>query len=1149
MVRECLDQSPVIRVGESFVTKWGNVRLISIYSSTSGLIGIKPNSKSEIIISTIDNKVEDVTYMTVKTNFFTIMDGGCSFWVCGPDVPVVTPTPAPTPVPEDTVNISIATDSHGSVELYSVLYWQSGMSGWANIPDKIPDKPTQFAVYWKSTAVGTVCGFVNMEINAIGVSPVEGNGQCVTSIGTAKVVRFGVDKLPADARLRINACDTKDCPPGTIVCRKACIPGTYTKVTGRVIDGECEQIPNSPDCGYVGFIKCQAYDSVSNAGLSTTVQVDGLTIVPKTPCTTQELSPGDHTVTFILDGYATKTVTVTVKAGETVNAYGSMVKEALPDVPGFDIKLNIPGLLPQSTLRIEQVVKVPLTDTWWDSPIGHAIRWDNVSNGVYKARGRSADSSPTPSYHVGFDENEDYAVYVGTSAVSLYPKSVVHRSTGTVTEIDLTSSYIDWISSKVCAALDITPANCPFFIASSVNDAAFFLELWSIITKHENLAGEHTLPTALDYALLPIAIFGMLSPGLSEGKIVQIVGRRITELIPIAKKGTEEVSAVLSDPRIDSFMLRATPTQFTDFVRYCKDGLHINAKNLLKQVDDAPLSENDIHALQRASKFVESLDPKLIKAGSIESIKTVLKGFSTKFKNIFLHALDFARDNPKTAIGIGVLTIWFMVDNVPFYIYMYLKSKGRSPGDRSWQAKLYVDKIDQYKFNVINAEKIQDWDLFCSNLGLMEDAVDTLETYILANKSVLENEETYDVYEGTVQVYREAIKLKREVHTCVVTIPESIDAEVIEILDSDTVKIRYNSSEYTVRLLGINAPEGKFYDYTCTGIRSPFLVRKLLYPGKECIQEETWNVDEALYNSTKLWLSQNLPVHQMATFYSDSARQFDKYGRLLASPYYNGKFVCRESLKAGMSAIFFYDINKQVDRLGFIADEKVARDANIGIWPFVMGTGTIRCVSYPTAAEVWLDGVYTGKKTISNVAYLENITVGVHKIEFKKIIDNVPNSCSKSVTVVKDSTVSATCTLVSGIETPTPTPTPSPTPTPTPKPDLATWYIGYAKDANGTVLNVAKVHVDTVYIGHYAPEMLRFCHGCRCDNLVDCGFGSHTVTIKKAGYKDWVKTRLLNAGDEFTDNPVLQLLDEDVFPVVISSVPSGTAIFIDGNRV
>jgi len=526
--------------------------------------------------------------------------------------------------------------------------------------------------------------------------------------------------------------------------------------------------------------------------------------------------------------------------------------------------------------------------------------------------------------------------------------------------------------------------------------------------------------------------------------------------------------------------------------------------------------------------------------------------FSDKFKQTFRYALDFAKDNPKTTFGVGVLVIWFIVDNVPFYIYMYLKSKGLAPGDRSWQAKLYVDEIDQYKFNVINAEKIQDWNLFCSNLELMEDSVDTLENFVSANQSTLVNEETYEIYVGVIEVYREAVKLKRETHTCDLTLPEIIDAEVIEILDSDTVKIRYGSTEYTVRLLGINAPESSTYDYTCTGVRSPYLIRRLVTPGKECIEEETWTGTLELYNASKVWLGQYLPVHQIAQFHSDLTRQFDKYERLLAVPFYDGKNICIESLTAGQSVVFFYDENKQVNTGAFLAAESVAKDAMIGVWETAAGVGTIRCVSTPTASEVWLDGEYTGKKTISSVAYLYNIPIGEHTIEYKKIVDGVYFACSKTIIVIIDSTTTADCTLApSTTPSPTPAPTPAPTPTPTPVPlaEKATWQIGEAKNELGVVLGVALVHVDDVYLRHYAPELLTFCTDCSCDGLVTCGFGTHTITIKKTGYQDWNMTRSLGPGDSFTDNPVLKLIPDGTVPVTIISQPSGAIIKVDGNVI
>ena len=1247
MVRECMSKSPMIGIGQSFVTKWGNIRLIAVYDHNSGKIGIKPNGKSEIVRSTEEGIVEDVGYMTVETNFYTLAGGGCYFYVCGPDVtapPVMcTQTfkiqdqngnPLNGNVNVGTTNITVLGTGTWSVEKGKTI---TAIASFSNQPTQsktfttcttttftfnvvqdvgtlsITTVPTDASISIDGKSYGVtpnkdiklplgihnvilkkdgyhdvtkevtlqagIPGIISVILTKIGPVPDKYIGAIshefsgdeikitvqVTNVWTKEICCYielrdqsgvFIEKTPGDLNvaqlipgqsktLTINSHgavhptwnvnDVKGQTVSIELKTKATFLDTsFCEVPSKgyeIVDTKTYPIPMPPDAGY---IKCQAYDSVSNAGLSATIRIDGTTIVPKTPHTTPALPIGQHTVSFLLEGYSPKTVTVTVKAGETVNAYGSMVKLALADAPGFDININVPGLLPKTSLHVKQVVKVPLTKMWWDSPLGHGMRWDNISNGVFKARARSADSSPTPNFHTGFAGNENYAVYVGTSAVAFFPPGIVYGSTDKVTAVNITGNYIDWVSSKVCAALGISSANCPFFIASSVSDAAFFLELWTIITKHENLAGEHTLPTALDYALFPIAIFGMLSPGISEGKIVQVIGKRITELIPLSRKGTPEIKAVMQDPGIDTFLLRATESQFKDFVRYIDDGLHINAKNLLKTVDDAPLSKNDLHAMQRAANFVEELDPKLIKAGSIESIKKVLTRFSDKFKNIFMHALDFARDNPKTAVGVGILAIWFMIDNVPFYIYMYLKTKGRAPGDRSWQAKLYVDKIDQYKFNVINAEKIQDWDLFCSNIGLMEDAVDTLESYIIANKSTLENEETYAIYEGTVQVYREAIKLKREVHTCAITIPDIIDAEVMEILDSDTVRIKYAGADYTVRLLGINAPEGKNYDYTCTGIRSPFLIRRLVTPGKECIEEETWTGTEEMYNASKVWIGQNLPVHQIARFRSDTARQFDKYGRLLAIPYYNDKNICRESLKAGHSVVFFYDENVRVDKTRFLSSEKIAKDAKLGVWAVEAGLGTIRCVSTPTAAEVWLDGEYTGKKTISSVAYLYNIPVGQHTVEFRKIIDDVSQSCSKTVTVTKDGVVPAECSLVSGV-----TPTPPPT-------EKATWQIGDVKNEAGALLSVAKVYVDNIYVKHYAPELLTFCTGCSCDAVVPCGFGSHAVTIKKTGYQDWNKTRTLGSGDTFTDNPVMKLIPTGTFPVTLLSQPTGATIKVDG---
>jgi len=109
----------------------------------------------------------------------------------------------------------------------------------------------------------------------------------------------------------------------------------------------------------------------------------------------------------------------------------------------------------------------------------------------------------------------------------------------------------------------------------------------------------------------------------------------------------------------------------------------------------------------------------------------------------------------------------------------------------------------------------------------------------------------------------------------------------------------------------------------------------------------------------------------------------------------------------------------------------------------------------------------------------------------------------------------------------------------------ATWEIGNATDTDGNILSAARVFVDEIYIGHYAPETLEFCPGCTCDTVVPCGFGEHTVTVRKTGYRDWSNTRTLAAGDSFTDNPVM----EQVFEFDILSIPDGATITVDGATV
>ena len=231
---------------------------------------------------------------------------------------------------------------------------------------------------------------------------------------------------------------------------------------------------------------------------------------------------------------------------------------------------------------------------------------------------------------------------------------------------------------------------------------------------------------------------------------------------------------------------------------------------------------------------------------------------------------------------------------------------------------------------------------------------------------------------------------------------------VDDVIDGDTIDVSSDDIEWPhgeilrVRIVGINSPEGAGEAY---------LVRRIATVGGE---EERWNADKALYDEIKTWAT-TLLYHAIVTLKSDSTLTFGKHNRFIAVVEKAGEDVGRTELEKGYAVVFFYDANKQVDTVAYLAAEKIARDANIGVWPFLAETGVIKCISHPTAADVYLDGAFQGT-TSSNVLVLENVPIGLHTIKLTKYIGGVLNTCSVDVTVTTahtiDNPVIAECTLV-----------------------------------------------------------------------------------------------------------------------------------------
>lgn len=108
---------------------------------------------------------------------------------------------------------------------------------------------------------------------------------------------------------------------------------------------------------------------------------------------------------------------------------------------------------------------------------------------------------------------------------------------------------------------------------------------------------------------------------------------------------------------------------------------------------------------------------------------------------------------------------------------------------------------------------------------------------------------------------------------------------------------------------------------------------------------------------------------------------------------------------------------------------------------------------------------------------------------------------------------------------PSPSPTPNPNPSNSSTTSTATYKINEVKDSSGNILSSVQIFVDGNYVHHYAPETLKFCDGCTCDNYANCGFGEHTIKLGKDGYKEWSEKRIINSGSTYEISVVMSAVD------------------------
>lgn len=130
------------------------------------------------------------------------------------------------------------------------------------------------------------------------------------------------------------------------------------------------------------------------------------------------------------------------------------------------------------------------------------------------------------------------------------------------------------------------------------------------------------------------------------------------------------------------------------------------------------------------------------------------------------------------------------------------------------------------------------------------------------------------------------------------------ECDLIRIVDGDTLEVTYNSKKEKVRLIGINTPES-------------------VHP------DETKNTEFGKMSSD--FTKSQLDGKKIQLEFDVEER--DKYGRLLAYVYVDGKMFNKTLLEKGYAQIATYPPNvKYVE--DFKALQSVARENNKGLWAY-----------------------------------------------------------------------------------------------------------------------------------------------------------------------------------------------------------------------
>ena len=147
-------------------------------------------------------------------------------------------------------------------------------------------------------------------------------------------------------------------------------------------------------------------------------------------------------------------------------------------------------------------------------------------------------------------------------------------------------------------------------------------------------------------------------------------------------------------------------------------------------------------------------------------------------------------------------------------------------------------------------------------------------------------------------------------------VQDEVMAIVTKVVDGDTLKIKHNGQEESVRLIGIDTPESKANKKAKKDAeRSKADVGSITSLGKEA----------AKYTATLVKPGDEVKIEF-------DIRPRDQYGRLLGYVYLSsGKMLNEEIIKAGYANVMTYPPNVRYQEK-FLKGYKEARDNKKGLW-------------------------------------------------------------------------------------------------------------------------------------------------------------------------------------------------------------------------